>query len=244
MKIIPAIDIINGQCVRLLKGDFNQQTTYPTNPLDLARKYETAGAKYLHIIDLNGAKCGRLQQKDLIANISAQSTLNIQVGGGIRTIYDIDERLLAGVAKVVLGSVAVQDPELTENIIDEFRAEHLILAIDVNVSAENIPYVAINGWQKDSRIEAYDLISRYLDCGLNEILCTDISKDGTESGPNFNLYGELLTNYPGLEILASGGVHSLTDLKQLESTGVTGVIIGKALLEERFTIEEALHYGE
>ncbi len=240
MIIYPAIDIKDGQCVRLYQGNFDQQTVYDNTPLTMAKNYKQFGASYVHVVDLDGAKNGQAAQSAQIFEIAKQSDLMVQTGGGIRDQETIEKYLKNGVHRVVLGSIAVKDPALVKGFLTTFGGEQILLAIDININQEGTPMAAVHGWQQESDTSLWQLIDTYQKSGLKHILCTDISKDGTLQGPNFALYQECLTRYPDLSIQASGGVSSLQDIQTLKKLKVAGVIVGKALYENCFSLEEAL----
>lgn len=238
MKIYPAIDLIDGKCVRLEKGDFAKKTIYNDSPIDMAKEFEQQGAKYLHIVDLDGTKAEGTKQTELIKKIVTTTSLNIQVGGGIRSQLEIENLLSVGVNKVVVGSLAVKNKSLMKSIIDKFGKDRITLALDVKISNE-IPFIATTGWQNTSKETLFALMEYYKD-NLPDILCTDISKDGMLQGPNLTLYKNILNEYPETNLQASGGVSSLEDLQDLKEANMDGVIIGKALYENAFSLKEAL----
>ncbi len=239
MNIYPSIDILGGKCVRLLKGRFDQVTHYPRAPIEFAQAYADAGAKHLHIVDLSGAEASENRQFDLIKTIVEDSPLEVQVGGGIRCQAEVERLLELGVKRVVIGSLAVKDEPATRAIFEALGGDRITLAADVQWKDDAFR-VATEGWTQTENITGFELIQRYQSAGLQHVLCTDIQKDGTLEGPNVALYQKLVQSYPGLQVQASGGVQGLSDLPKLRETGAHGVIIGKALLEQRFTLEEAL----
>lgn len=239
MNIIPAIDLINGQCVRLQKGDFNAVTQYTVRPEDMAMNYQQSGANYLHVVDLDGAKQGRLKQLDVIKGIRNSTTSIMQVGGGIKDEETIDSLLSIGVDRVVLGSIAVKDHEQTVRLFERFGADKIVLALDVNI-VNGTPMVATHGWINASDQSLYDVIDYYLAYGLAHVLCTDISKDGMLQGANTQLYQDLVAKYPNILFQASGGIGALADLHNLKKTKVQSVIVGRALYENKFSLNEAL----
>lgn len=239
MTVYPAIDLIAGRCVRLREGDFAQQTTYDADPIALARTLAADGARWLHIVDLDGAKSGRPVQGDLIRQMKNESGLPVQTGGGIRSAEMVYELIEKGVDRVMLGSLAMRDPETTLAIAQKVGADRVVLALDVKM-VEGVTHLMSDGWRTAEPGKWEALLERYAQAGLKHLLCTDISKDGTLTGPNLTLYRELLTRCPQFQVQASGGVQSLEDLRQLAQLGVAGVVIGKALLEGRFTLAEAL----
>lgn len=240
MKLYPAIDLMNGQCVRLHKGDFDTQKTYSVDPVSMARDFQTDGARTLHIVDLDGAKNPEDRQLDLIKQIIAQTGINIQTGGGIRSLSDIDTLLNIGAKRVIVGSMAVKDKAATMDAFKQFGTENICLALDVKKGADDKFYIATSGWQETSDVLLDELIAQYIDAGLTHALCTDIDKDGTLQGPNMELYSYLASNYPDIHIQASGGISDLADLIELQKTGASGVIVGKAIYENAFSVRQAL----
>ncbi|MFT6834410.1 MAG: phosphoribosylformimino-5-aminoimidazole carboxamide ribotide isomerase [Francisellaceae bacterium] len=241
MQIIPAIDLKSGRCVRLNKGKFDQIKIYSSNPVGTSMSFEKNGAKNLHIVDLDGAKNSELSQFDVIAAIRIATKLNIQVGGGVKDRATVQKLIDNGVNRVVIGSLSVSDIKQTKEIIKEFGSDKIILALDVNINADGIPMVATHGWQKESTTSLDSLIEKYQEVGLEHVLCTDISRDGMLTGPNFSLYETYLKKYPKIKFQASGGVSSLDDLTKLKNNKASAVIIGKALYENKFTLAEALN---
>ena len=236
MIIYPAIDLIDGAVVRLHKGDFDQLTTYSTNPVCVAKSYADAGARWLHLVDLNGAKNPENRQISLISTIIESTGLNVQVGGGIRSFDDVKTLIAAGASRVVIGSLAIHDTETTKRIFDAFGPEKICLAADV-IWQNNSFYIAVSGWQEASKVGLFAFIETYLERGLRHTLCTDIDRDGALSGCNRDLYQMVKQAFPNLSLQASGGVSELGDLVGLAADGV---IIGKALYEGRFNVKDAL----
>lgn len=238
MKIYPAIDLINGQCVRLFQGQYDQVTQYQTEPLELALEYQAAGAELLHLVDLDAAR-GDESQLDLISKLATALDIPIQTGGGIRTVQDIQARFDAGCQRVVIGSMAVTDTEAFKSWLTRFGAERIVAALDVRfVDGRWMP--AIRGWQEQALIDLMSLLDDLYNAGLRHLLCTDIQRDGALSGANQDLYQQLYERYPSLQIQASGGVGSLEELPPLARSGASAVIIGKALLEGKFELSSAL----
>lgn len=233
MKIIPAIDIIDGQCVRLAQGDYAQKKVYETDPVAVARTFEEAGLEYLHLVDLDGAKQGKVTNWKVVEEICSSTSLKVDFGGGIKTKSEIRQLLELGVKQVNLGSVAVKEPEKVSIWVDEFGADKIILSADVREER-----IAISGWTETSSLSIQDFISNYQKIGITYVTCTDISKDGMLGGPNVDLYAKLLTQFPSLKLIASGGVSNLNDLKQLKATGLYGAIVGKAIYEGRVSLTE------
>lgn len=238
--LIPALDLINGEVVRLQQGDFARQTTYSSNPLTLVEAYEKAGAQWLHLVDLDGARDTSQRQLELLKTITANTTMNVQVGGGIRNQADLEQLYAAGVQRAVVGSVAVREPQLVRQWLQEFGPDAIVLALDVNIDSNGVAYVATHGWQETSTTTLTDLIDSYLPYRLRHVLCTDISRDGMLTGTNVALYQQLKQLYPQLQLQASGGVAGLDDLEALQAIDCDSVILGKALLSGKFTLTEAL----
>ena len=240
MIVFPAIDLRHGRCVRLTQGRFDAEQVYRDDPLSIARRFEMAGATHLHVVDLDGAKSESAEQTTLIVRLAQSTRLKVQAGGGIRRADQVERLLGAGVARVVIGSLAVREPNATLELLARFGGDPIVLALDVRIAAGGDAFVETAGWRGGSDLTIGAAIDRYVDRGLRTILCTDISRDGTLLGPNVELYRSLRSRYPGVELLASGGIGTLADVSAVLSIGATGVIIGKALYEKRFTLEEAL----
>lgn len=238
MIIYPAIDLMNGECVRLSKGDFNTSKVYSSSPVDTAKSFEDAGAKWLHVIDLDGTKDPENRQFDVISQITEATDLKIQCGGGVRSSKDIQDLLDAGVSRVIIGSMAIKDLVSTRKILQSFGADKIVLAMDVNVKNRKY-HIAISGWQEDSKMDLFGLIDIYLPYGLKHLLCTDISKDGMLAGLNLEMYTQIQEKYPDIRVQASGGVAELNDIQSVKAI-TNGVIIGKALYENKFTLQDAL----
>jgi phosphoribosylformimino-5-aminoimidazole carboxamide ribotide isomerase len=238
--IIPAIDLIEGKVVRLYQGDYNQTTEYKLDPIDVVHQYADDGAQWLHIVDLTGAKDTTKRQLTLISEMVATKRMKFQSGGGVRTKADVEGLLKAGVHRVVIGSLAVTQKEVVEQWMVEFGSEHIVLALDINIDELGNKFVATHGWQKDSGVSIEALIERYSKVGLKHVLCTDISRDGTLQGANDKLYKEVVAQFPDIQWQASGGIGSLRDIEVLKPTNVAGVILGRALLEGKFTVKQAI----
>jgi len=239
MNIYPAIDLKSGECVRLYKGSFTDVTVYEKDPVQVAIDYAEQGATDLHIIDLDGAKEGNPANVELIARILQVTRLQVQVGGGIRTKAQIEAYFNQGVSRVIVGSMAITDPSTVKSWLNEYGDDKIVLALDVRMDEKKQPLVATHGWQVNSTTALWDILDLYLDVPLKNILCTDISRDGTLEGPNVELYKECITRYPQLLFQASGGVSSLQDLEDLARIPVSGAIVGKALYENQFSLVEA-----
>lgn len=238
-EIIPAIDLRGGRVVRLRQGDYARETEFHVDPVELAREYAAAGACWLHVVDLDGARSGRFENLAVVERIAAAASLRMQVGGGVRSADDVQRLLGAGAARVVVGSVAVRDPEGTARWLGEFGAERLVLALDVRRQAQGWR-LPVRGWIEDSGVELAGLAVRYAAAGARHVLCTDIARDGTLGGFNLHLYRDLLNVAPSFRVQASGGAHSLDDIRAAREAGAGAVILGRALLERRFTLAEAL----
>lgn len=237
MKLIPAIDLRDGRCVRLLKGDFDQETRYPVDPVELAIQYAKLGAQWLHVVDLDGAKRGEPVNLALIARMQEAAGVAVQLGGGIRTRASLEQAL--GVAeRAVVGSLAVSDPELVSSWLDELGPDRLTLALDVRLGENGTPMIATHGWTRSSALTLADAIERFAAAGLRHVLCTDIDRDGALSGPNVDLYRDCVARWPAIAFQASGGVRDAADLAALAAAGVAGTVSGKALLEGRLKPEE------
>lgn len=237
--IIPALDLIDGNVVRLHQGDYGQQRDYGSDPLPRLQDYEAQGAQLLHLVDLTGAKNPAARQIPLLTKLLAGVSVPVQVGGGIRTKEDVEALLNAGATRVVVGSTAVKQPEEVQAWFRQYGAEAIVLALDVRIDGGR-KEVAISGWQEASGITLEDVIDQFLPFGLKHVLCTDISRDGTLSGSNVELYREVSTRYPTIAFQSSGGIGSLEDIAALRGCGAQGVIVGRALLEDKFTVSEAI----
>lgn len=237
MELIPAIDIRRGRCVRLLRGEFDRETRYELDPRMLAREYRAAGARWLHIVDLDGAASGQRANAELIAEIAGAAGLSVQLGGGIRSEASLEEAL--GCAdRAVIGSLAVSEPDTVAGWLDRFGAERIVLGLDVRVGAEGETRVTTHGWTESTELTLDAAIERYADNGLKHVLCTDVARDGALAGPNIELYRSVRAAWPGISLQASGGVREAADLYRLAECGVTAAISGKALLERRIRFEE------
>ena len=236
MILYPAIDLIGGAVVRLHKGDFDQLTEYGTDPVAVAKSYADAGARWLHLVDLDGAKNPQNRQIDLIAKIINSTGLSVQTGGGIRSADDVTALLHAGAARVVIGSLAVRDPKLVKHLLRKHGPEKICLAADV-IWQNDAFYIAVSGWQEASDLSLFDFLNMFETAGLTHVLCTDIDRDGTLQGFNRSLYADVKKEFGHLRLQASGGASRLEDLQNLNADGV---IIGKALYEGQFSVAQAL----
>ena len=232
MKIIPAIDIIDGKCVRLSKGDYDTKKIYNENPVEVAKEFEDFGIQYLHLVDLDGAKAKKIINQKVIENISKNTNLIIDFGGGIRSEEDLQKAFDSGAKKVTLGSIAVVNPELCLAWLDKFGAEKLILGADCLDRK-----IKTSGWLENSETDVVDFIKEYQKKGFNEVVCTDISKDGMLQGPSTALYQEIIENST-IELIASGGISNIEDVQKMKEIGCAGTIIGKAIYEGRISLED------
>jgi len=236
MKIIPAIDIIDGKCVRLTQGDYNQKKIYNENPLDVAKEFEDAGLQFLHLVDLDGAKVGQVTNWNVIESICQHTTLRVDFGGGIKTEDQIQRLFSLGVRQVNLGSIAVKDPEIMYQCLKAYGSEKIILSADVKNEM-----ITITGWQENASILITTFLKDYIQKGVEYVTCTDISADGMLTGPNIELYKKILLSFPQLHLIASGGVSCIEDLQELKQIGADGVIVGKAIYEGRIKLEELVN---
>jgi phosphoribosylformimino-5-aminoimidazole carboxamide ribotide isomerase len=242
MLLIPAIDLHGGRCVRLREGNFAAMKTYPIEPAALVERYCQLGARWLHVVDLDGAKDGLAVNRPIFRDLARHSSISLQVGGGLRSAALVDWLLSAGVARVVVGSAAVQEPKEVTTWLKSFGAERVCLAFDVRLSSAGEPYVHTHGWTINSALSLWKALAAYPTGLLKHVLCTDISRDGTLRGPNFTLYRDCVARYPGLNWQASGGIRHASDLVALERLGVGAAISGTALLEERIPPHELLPF--
>jgi len=233
MEIIPAIDIIDGKCVRLTKGDFEKKIIYNDNPLEVAKKFEAVGITRLHIVDLDGANLESLKNLHVLESISKNTSLVIDFGGGLKTTEDILSVFNAGAAMVSVGSVTVKNPNLFSQWITDFGPEKFLPGADVLDKK-----IKINGWKQETGIDVFDFIRKMISQGISQIFCTDISKDGMMEGPATGLYKEILNSFPSLNLIASGGISCFDDLLILKETGCKGAIVGKAIYEEKISMKQ------
>ena len=238
IELIPAIDIINGQCVRLTKGDYKQKTVYNDSPADVAKGFEQLGFRRLHVVDLDGAKSKHIVNDEVLRRITTETQLTVDFGGGIKTDGDIRKAFDAGAKMVTVGSIAVQQPELCFEWLDKYGAERIILGADVRHGK-----ISINGWKEDSDEDLLPFLRKYIDAGIKNVLCTEISKDGTLAGPAIELYKNVMRVYPELHLIASGGVSSIDDIKALDTAGIPAVVFGKAIYEGRIDLKELVQWS-
>jgi len=237
--LYPAIDLLGGQAVRLHLGDYDQKTVYEPNPFVAAQRMRESGTPWVHMVDLDGARAGRPLQSKLICELQKECGVKVQAGGGIRDQASAESLLQSGIARVVIGSLAMKDPQATLALLEEFGPERITLALDVRY-VDGVPCLTSQGWEVTEKKELWEAVERYEKAGFRHVLCTDVSKDGTLKGPNVDLYREFVRRFPTIQIQASGGVSSLDDIRQLKVANVSGIVVGKALYEGIFTLEEAL----
>lgn len=238
IEIIPAIDIIGGHCVRLSEGDYSRKTTYSDSPAEIARQYEAMGFKRLHVVDLDGAKSKHIVNGDTLKRITSETRLTVDFGGGIKSGGDVREAFGSGASMITLGSVAVTDKQFTDKILGEYGADRIILGADVRNGK-----ISVNGWTEDSGIDLMDFLKEYTERGVKNVLCTDISKDGMLSGPAIELYTKIMDKFPGINLIASGGISCADDILKLGKAGIPSVVVGKAFYEGRITESELKEKG-
>ena len=235
IELIPAIDIIDGKCVRLTKGDYDQKTVYRDSPAEVAKKFEQLGFKRLHVVDLDGAKSKHIVNVDVLRRITTETSLTVDFGGGIKTDEDIEKAFEAGASMVTVGSIAVTQPELFMGWLGKYGADRMILGADVRNGK-----ISINGWKEDSTEDLLPFLKKYIDAGVRNVLCTEISKDGTLAGPAIDLYKQVMEVYPTLHLIASGGVSSIDDINALDRAGIPAVVFGKAIYEGKINLKELI----
>lgn len=233
MDIIPAIDLIDGKCVRLSQGDYDRKTTYNENPLEVAKAFEDHGIRRLHLVDLDGAKAHHIVNHRVLENISTHTSLIIDFGGGLKTDEDLRIAFECGAQMITGGSIAVKSPDVFESWITKFGAEKIILGADVKEEK-----IAVTGWTEETELSLLPFLKNYINKGIQKVICTDISKDGMLQGPSTELYKKILSSFPDLYLVASGGVSSLVDLEVLAEAGLPAVIFGKAIYEGRIAMKD------
>lgn len=236
MKIIPAIDIIEGKCVRLTRGDYAQKKIYNEHPLEVAKQFEDTGITRLHLVDLDGAKNGRVVNWKVLEQIAGKTALAVDFGGGIKTGKDVDIVLNSGAAMATIGSVAVKDPELFFSWLKKYGWMKLLLGADVKEEK-----ITVSGWLENTDITVFDFIKANSEQGVRQVFCTDVARDGVLGGPAVDLYKKIVAQFPGIDLIASGGVSDVADIIQLEEAGCKGVIVGKAIYEGRISLQEIKH---
>lgn len=237
MRIIPAIDLIDGKCVRLSKGDYATQKTYNENPLEVAKAFENHGIEYLHLVDLDGAKSKHIVNHKVLENIAAKTSLKIDFGGGLKSDEDLRIAFESGANQITGGSIAVKQPEVFEEWLTKYGSEKIILGADFQNK-----HIATNGWLETSEHQLMDFVQSYQNKGIQYVICTDISKDGMLQGPAFELYEELIQNQPRIKLIASGGVSTFEELPKLANLGCEGTVIGKAIYENRIALKDLEHF--
>ena len=233
MRIIPAIDIIDEKCVRLSKGDYNTKIIYNENPLEVAKQFEAHGIQYLHLVDLDGAKSNTIINHKVLEQIASKTALKIDFGGGLKTDDDLRIAFESGANQITGGSVAVRNPEVFEQWILKYGANKIILGADVKNKK-----IAVSGWLEESQEDLLPFIQKYTTKGIQQVICTDIAKDGMLQGPSFDLYEEILNSIPGIQLIASGGISTFEELPKLAELGCEGTIIGKAIYEGRISLQQ------
>ncbi len=242
MKIIPAIDLKDGKCVRLFKGDFDRVTEYSADPLAVAQRFAELDVSDLHIVDLDGARSGAQAHAPIVRRIARESRLSVQLGGGIRQREDVERWLDAGVARCVIGSLAIREPGVVQEWIDEYGAERIVLALDVQLLPDGTPMLTTHGWTEDAGVSLWQCLQHYE--SARHVLCTDVERDGALEGPNIELYGRVLDRHPQLSLQASGGVRDIRDLEALRAAGLPAAITGRALLDGRISSTEVRSFRQ
>ena len=242
MRIIPAIDIIDGKCVRLTKGDYDTKKVYDENPVEVAKRFEAAGIEYLHVVDLDGAKAKHIVNYKVLEQIAAKTTLKIDFGGGLKTNEDLHIAFNSGAKQITGGSIAVKDATTFEGWLSKYGGQKIVLGADCNPH-ETGAKIAISGWQEESDLELIPFVKDYMSKGVQYVICTDISKDGMLEGPSFELYRKLINETRDIKLIASGGITSIEDLNKLEDLGCEGAIIGKALYEGHIRLKDLESYS-
>ncbi|NRB60998.1 MAG: 1-(5-phosphoribosyl)-5-[(5-phosphoribosylamino)methylideneamino]imidazole-4-carboxamide isomerase [Winogradskyella sp.] len=243
MRIIPAIDIIEGKCVRLTKGDYNTKKIYNENPLEVAKQFENSGIEYLHVVDLDGAKASHIVNYKVLEQITSKTNLKVDFGGGLKSDEDLHIAFESGANQITGGSIAVKNPTVFENWIAKYGSDKIILGADCNNER-----IAISGWQEESDIEVIPFIKSYHSNGISYVICTDISKDGMLQGPSFGLYKRILNechserSEESIKLIASGGISTFDELPKLAELGCEGVIIGKAIYENKISLKQLENY--
>jgi phosphoribosylformimino-5-aminoimidazole carboxamide ribotide isomerase len=238
--LYPAIDVREGRVVRLQQGDYARETRYADDPLELASRYAGQGAEWLHLVDLDAARDGTYAQGDLLARIKTATSLKVQTGGGIRDEAGVDALFAAGADRVVVGSLAIREPDRVKGWLGRYGVERITLALDASRDPDGEWRLPSHGWTRDSGVGLFALLDGYVDVGARHVLCTDIARDGMLAGPALELYGEMLARAPQLRLQASGGIRDVADIRAAAAVGCAGVVMGKALLDARFTLAEAL----
>ena len=242
MRLIPAIDLREGKCVRLFKGDYARQTDYSDDPIGMAARFSELSVGDLHVVDLDGAQTGEQRNVSIIEEIARQTTLAVQLGGGIRSVDAVRRWLDAGVSRCVIGSMAVTEPDTVRGWFGEFGPERIVLALDVRIDDVGTPWLTTHGWTETSRVSLWECIDDYSRAGLRHVLCTDVNRDGAMAGPNVELYVDVLERYPGIELQASGGIRDIDDLRELRDAELPAAISGRALLDGAISADEVTSF--
>ncbi|MGB5165990.1 MAG: 1-(5-phosphoribosyl)-5-[(5-phosphoribosylamino)methylideneamino]imidazole-4-carboxamide isomerase [Woeseiaceae bacterium] len=244
MRIIPAIDLQDGKCVRLFQGDFDQTTEYSSNPAEIAARFSKLKVRDLHVVDLDGARSGTQHNRSSVEQIIALSHLDVQLGGGIRSRETVADWLSLGIARCVVGSTAIKQPHEVRDWFDEFGGDRIVLALDIKLAEDSTPMLTTDGWTQASEMTLWDAIETFQSSGLRHVLCTDVSRDGALAGPNIDLYFEIMRRYPDLQLQASGGVRDIADLEALRDAGMPAAITGRAMLDGRITAQEVAAFQQ
>lgn len=244
MRVIPAIDLQGGKCVRLLKGDFDKTTEYSDDPVEVARQFAKMQTSDLHVVDLDGARSGAQANHAIVAAIANESSLEVQLGGGIRDRGTVEKWLDTGVSRCVIGSLAITDPDAVKSWLVKFGGDRIVLALDVNIDETGVPLITTHGWTRPSTTSVFECVEEYRDLGLRHVLCTDVSRDGAMAGPNMTLYADIMRRFPDLLLQASGGIRNIQDLEGLRELGVPAAISGRALLEGSITTTEVVSFQQ
>lgn len=237
MRIIPAIDIIEGKCVRLTKGDYTTKKIYNEDPLEVAKSFEDVGIEFLHLVDLDGAKSKHIVNHKILENIAAKTNLKIDFGGGLKSNEDLKIAFESGASQITGGSIAVTNPEIFKSWLHQYGSEQIVLGADANNEK-----IAINGWQEESQLEVIPFIENYHNEGVTYVICTDISKDGMLQGPSFDLYQKIIQHLPHIKLIASGGISHIDEFSKLAELGCEGVILGKAIYENKISLKQIEQY--
>lgn len=233
IQIIPAIDILDGKCVRLQQGDYEAKTCYHDDPIEVAKEFERYGIQHIHVVDLDGARSKHIVNTPILKRMAAETSLTFDFGGGIKTDEDIELAFANGTSQVTVGSIAVQNPDLFLGWLEKYGTDRIILGADAKDGQ-----ISINGWKEGSGIDLIDFLKKYIDAGVTRVLCTDISKDGMMKGPSIELYKQIMEQFPTLKLTASGGVSRIQDIEELNQAGIHSVVTGKAIYEGSLTLEE------
>ncbi|MBQ0060213.1 MAG: 1-(5-phosphoribosyl)-5-[(5-phosphoribosylamino)methylideneamino]imidazole-4-carboxamide isomerase [Bacteroidales bacterium] len=233
IQIIPAIDILDGKCVRLQQGDYEAKTCYHDDPIEVAKEFERYGIQHIHVVDLDGARSKHIVNIPILKRMAAETSLTFDFGGGIKTDEDIELAFANGASQVTVGSIAVQNPDLFLGWLEKYGTDRIILGADAKDGQ-----ISINGWKEGSGIDLIDFLKKYIDAGVTRVLCTDISKDGMMKGPSIELYKQIMEQFPTLKLTASGGVSRIQDIEELNQAGIHSVVTGKAIYEGSLTLEE------